>query len=293
VSEPEVHLLIARLAELVVAPAALALAARHLVVQRGRSAAVVDLVVLSLYGFLVEQVGVAHFDRYTYGEAFMAVPLGVPVAVAVTWCAVLVAIEAMAAARGRGALATAALASGLGVLLDATMEGVAKAASLWSWTPPGECFGAPPGNYVGWVCIVFPWVALRRAGRSRLVAGAVGGIAVFTAGEAWTRLDLDRRLAAVAPFAIVAIAVVVAAAALAWPRRGRVAAAVAAYFVVLGGFAAFAAILGSARLGGVAAVVALAAGAVGFAEARSARRAEAVARTAVWEVPGGSGAPDV
>ena len=85
----------------------------------------------------------------------MLAPLGVPVAVALVWAAVISAALALAARRGLRPASARALAAALfAITLDLMIEPVAVRRGLWGWTPPGPWLGVPIGNFVGWAVIV-------------------------------------------------------------------------------------------------------------------------------------------
>jgi uncharacterized membrane protein len=141
--------------ELVVAPAALFGACVLGVRTLGRRRAAVELAAVALYGFMLELVVMRVFGSHTYGREWLAAPLGVPLAVAAVWAAVILAAMGLAARLGpaspSGRAATAAI---FGIALDLLMEPVAMRSGLWQWTPPGAWLGVPVGNFVGWALIV-------------------------------------------------------------------------------------------------------------------------------------------
>lgn len=121
----------------------------------GRRRAAVELVALALYGFMIELVVMRVFGSHSYGSEWLLAPLGVPLAVAAVWAAVILAAMGLAARLGppspAGRAVTAAI---LGIALDMLMEPVAMRSGLWLWTPPGPWLGVPVGNFVGWALIV-------------------------------------------------------------------------------------------------------------------------------------------
>lgn len=138
-----------------VAPAALfgawVMGARTL----GRKRAAVELVALALYGFMIELVVMRVFGSHSYGSEWLVAPLGVPLAVAAVWAAVILAAMGLAARLGPPSPAGRAItAATLGIALDTLMEPVAMRCGLWQWTPPGPWLGVPVGNFVGWSLIV-------------------------------------------------------------------------------------------------------------------------------------------
>ena len=129
-------------------------------------------------------------------------PLGVPLAVAFVWAAVIVAAMAVGWRYGaRTPLLRATTAALAAVSLDTMIEPVAVRLGLWTWTPPGPWLDVPVGNFVGWMIIVgaYAWGAERWADgggvpavarRAALAAACVG--ALILVGLAWTTLGLER-----------------------------------------------------------------------------------------------------
>jgi uncharacterized membrane protein len=189
--------------ELVAAPLAFALAFRHAQKALGAGRAAVEMLALVLYGYALERVVIAVFASHEYVPAWRAAPGGVPVAVAVTWAAVIVSVMAQAArVGGASCFGRAGRAALFGIALDLLMEPVAAARGLWAWTPSGPWLGVPLGNFVGWGVIVGVYTfgaerfgdaaslgaqALRRAA---LGAAAVGALVVV--GVAWRSLRAER-----------------------------------------------------------------------------------------------------
>jgi len=159
--------------------------------------------VLAAYGYSLELAAIGVFASHEYGDGWAMAPLGVPVAVAVVWAAVISSAMALAPRLGlRSALGRGAAAAVIAIALDFVMEPVAVRAGLWSWTPPGPWLGIPVGNFVGWAVVVGSYTAaaerwhyegtltvsaLRRTGL------AAASIAVLLAvGALWTRFEAER-----------------------------------------------------------------------------------------------------
>src|SRR6266540_112258 len=127
---------------------------------------------------------------------------GVPVAVAVTWSAVIVAAMSLASRLARSSVGRAAAAALIGISLDLLMEPVAVRAGLWSWTPPGPWLDVPAGNFIGWAVIMgaYTFGAERWGASGPLAAQAVrrlalGGAAVgvlLGVGTVWHALGAER-----------------------------------------------------------------------------------------------------
>ena len=191
--------------EFVVAPVAILLAFRHARAALGARRAAGELLTLAAYGFAQERISMTVFGSHRYGAGWVLAPMGVPVAVALVWAAVISSALGLAARRGlRPAWARALGAALFAVTLDLTIEPVAIRRGLWEWTPPGPWLGVPIGNFVGWVVIVAGYGigAERWAGDGRfgveairrllLAAAALG--ALVAVGTVWTRLGMEAAL---------------------------------------------------------------------------------------------------
>jgi uncharacterized membrane protein len=188
--------------ELLAAPGAFALAALHARRALGSGRAAVELLALVAYGYGLERTAIAAFTSHDYGHAWRSAVGGVPVAVAVTWSAVIVAAMALASRLARSSVGRAAAAALIGISLDLLMEPVAVRAGLWSWTPPGPWLEVPVGNFVGWAVIMgaYTFGAERWGGSGTLATQAVrrlalGGAAVgvlLGVGMVWRALGAER-----------------------------------------------------------------------------------------------------
>jgi uncharacterized membrane protein len=189
--------------EWIVAPVAFGLAFRHAARALGAGRATVELAALAGYGFALEWVAIAVFASHRYGAAWSLAPLGVPLAIAIVWAAVITSGMALAVRAGaRSAWRRAALAAALGIALDLMMEPVAVRLGLWEWTPRGPWLAVPIGNFVGWAVIVGGytygaehWAAPRALARdawrrAALAAAAIG--ALVAVGLLWTHLGAER-----------------------------------------------------------------------------------------------------
>jgi hypothetical protein len=182
--------------ELVVAPAAFAAAFLHARRALGGGRAAGELLALAAYGYALEAVAIRVFASHDYGAGWSVAPLGVPVAVALVWAAVISSAMALAARNGpRGIAARAAVAALIAVSLDLLIEPVAVRAGLWRWTPPGPWLGVPIGNFVGWAVIVagYAYGAERLSAEGgtlhealrRLAVAAASVLALVLVGLAW------------------------------------------------------------------------------------------------------------
>jgi hypothetical protein len=184
----------------VVAPLAAALAFAEARRAWGTRRAALEFAALVAYGFLLERVAMTLFASHRYAEAWTLAPLGVPLAVAVVWAAVILSCAALAPAEPRARrVVSAAL---LAVTLDLGIEPAAVRAGLWRWTPPGPWLDVPIGNSVGWAVIVggYTWglerwplrggAAAALAFRLALAAGCIA--ALVAVGLAWTSAGTER-----------------------------------------------------------------------------------------------------
>jgi uncharacterized membrane protein len=181
--------------ECVVAPCAVAAAALHAARALGWKQAMVELGALVAYGFALEKTAMVVFSSHGYAAAWRLAPLGVPIAIAAVWGALIVSGLAAAGRSGLPSpLARAAAAAAWGIVLDLLMEPVAVRAGLWEWTPPGPWLGVPMGNFVGWAVIVgaYAFGAERWGGVRRLflAAGAIALLVVV--GIAWRAAGAER-----------------------------------------------------------------------------------------------------
>jgi uncharacterized membrane protein len=191
--------------EFLVAPVAILLAFLHARAALGTRRAAAELLTLAAYGFALERISMSAFGSHRYGPGWVLAPLGVPIAVALVWAAVISSALALAARRGlRPAPARALAAALFAVTLDLTIEPVAIRRGLWEWTPPGPWLGVPIGNFVGWVVIVAGYGigAERWAGGGRFATEAVRRLllaatalaALIAVGTLWTRLGMEAAL---------------------------------------------------------------------------------------------------
>ncbi len=184
------------------APIAVALAFDHARRALGARRAAAELAALAVYGFTVELVAMTLFRSHAYAAAWWAAPLGVPLAVAAVWSAVIVSAMAVAGRHEATPVMRAVTAAVVAIALDLLIDPMATRAGLWQWTPPGPWLGVPIGNFVGWGVIVgvYAYGADRWAGTGRgpfqplrrVALSAACIVVLVTIAEFWTRLDLER-----------------------------------------------------------------------------------------------------
>jgi hypothetical protein len=188
--------------EAVVAPIAVALAFDHARRALGTARAAAEMAALAVYGFTVELVAMTLFASHAYSASWWAQPLGVPLAVAAVWSAVIVSAMSVAGRHESTALGRAVTAAVVAVALDLLIDPVATRAGLWRWTPPGPWLGVPIGNFVGWSVIVgvYAYGADRWAGTGRgpfqplrrLALSAACIVVLVIIAEIWTRAGSER-----------------------------------------------------------------------------------------------------
>lgn len=124
------------------------------------------------YGFLIEYSQVSKASPpYHYTQALVALPGPVPLGVVLSWgtilYAVLATLRALAAPRWLAPVLAGLLATGIDLVSDPAFVSL----GFWVWALPGEWFGIPWTNYVGWFVIVTSFVAwlalLQRHGPAR------------------------------------------------------------------------------------------------------------------------------
>jgi uncharacterized membrane protein len=191
--------------EVVVTPIAAALAFDHARRALGARHAAGELAALAAYGFTVEAVAMTVFGSHEYDASWRLAPLGVPLAIAVVWAAVITSAMAVAgrheSSRGWRAFTAAVVA----IALDLMIDPVATRAGLWDWTPPGPWLGVPIGNFVAWGLIVGVytygaelWPGTGRTAFQplrRLALAAACIVVLVLVATAWTSLGLERAFA--------------------------------------------------------------------------------------------------
>jgi uncharacterized membrane protein len=185
-----------------VAPIAAALAFDHARRALGAGRAAGEMLALAAYGFTVEVVAMALFATHVYDSSWRAVFLGMPLAVAVVWAAVIISAMAVAGRHERWRGWRAFTAAVVAIALDLIIDPVATRAGLWDWTPPGPWLGVPIGNFVAWGLIVGTYAYGAElwpgAGRARfepvrrLALAAACIVVLMLVASVWTSLGLER-----------------------------------------------------------------------------------------------------
>ena len=134
--------------------------------------AILSLLVLSVFAYAVEAVGVATgfpYGPFHYGDAMGPRFAGlVPYLLPVSY--VPLVVGAVAATWGSRFLLHVLKATLLLVWMDAVLDPGAAALGFWSWPDGGAYYGVPLGNYAGW-----------------LLSGAVATALLLTTGR-WTTI---------------------------------------------------------------------------------------------------------
>lgn len=125
-----------------------------LVRQLGARRGAVALVAVSLFGYLIEGVGVA--THLPYGEFYYGEPLGprlfglVPYLLPLSY--VPLVIGAVAVVAGATTPARRIILGGLLlVVIDGVLDPGAVSLGFWIWPGGGPYYGIPLSNYVGWL----------------------------------------------------------------------------------------------------------------------------------------------
>ncbi|MFB6218925.1 MAG: carotenoid biosynthesis protein [Halobacteriaceae archaeon] len=170
-----------------------------------------------VYGVILEQLVILHFDAYRYPvEEYILTVADVPVVIGLGWAAIL--YSGLHAGRRLGVPARA-LPPFVGLFalhIDLAIDAVAIRVPFWTWASPGAWFGVPLGNFMGWFLVgtLFPaaWLGLRRLGPlARGPVAVVAAVAGIVAGlELWSALTptVAHKAAVLGAVAAVAAAVV-------------------------------------------------------------------------------------
>lgn len=148
-----------------------------------------------VYGLILEKLVIVAFGAYTYpAESYLLDVLGVPLAIAFGWSAVIYAGTTTARAYGVPLPSLPGFVALYALHVDLSMDAIAIRVPFWTWTPPGPWFGVPLGNFFGWFAVAFlfaGWFELlrRRVANPVALGGGtlVGALAtLLVALELWT-----------------------------------------------------------------------------------------------------------
>ncbi|AXG07089.1 carotenoid biosynthesis protein [Haloplanus rubicundus] len=146
-----------------------------------------------VYGLILEKLVIVAFGAYTYpAEAYLFDALGVPLAIAFGWSAVIYAGTTTARAYGVPLPSLPGFVALYALHIDLSMDAIAIRVPFWTWTPPGPWFGVPLGNFFGWFAVAFLFAGwfelLRRRVSHPLALG--GGTLVAALGTLLVALEL-------------------------------------------------------------------------------------------------------
>ena len=134
----------------------------------GARRAAVALLVLSVFGYVIEGFGVATglpYGSFFYGEALGPKLFGLaPYILPVSY--VPLVIGAVAATGSRGILSWILKSALLLTLIDGVLDPGAASLGFWVWPEGGPYYGVPVSNYLGW-----------------LLSGALGSFLLLAAGR--------------------------------------------------------------------------------------------------------------
>jgi uncharacterized membrane protein len=109
-----------------------------------------------VYGLILEKLVIVAFGAYTYpAESYLLDVLGVPLAIAFGWSAIIYAGTTTARAYGVPLRSLPGFVALYALHVDLSMDAIAIRVPFWTWTPPGPWFGVPLGNFFGWFCVAF------------------------------------------------------------------------------------------------------------------------------------------
>ena len=135
----------------------------------GPARALLSLLVLSVFAYTVESVGVTTglpYGDFYYGDALGPRALGlVPFLLPLSYAPLVVGATAAAWTNNTRLLHIAG-ATLLLVWMDAVLDPGATALGFWVWPQGGAYYGVPPSNYAGW-----------------LLSGAIATILLLTTGR--------------------------------------------------------------------------------------------------------------
>ena len=113
------------------------------------------------FGLAVEVLFVTLFDGYEYGRFLLRLPVGggetVPIWVALGWGTIIWTAMQAGSRAGFTWWVRPAMDALLAVSLDIALDPIAEALGWWHWLRPGQFFGIPCDNFIGWVLIVWSY----------------------------------------------------------------------------------------------------------------------------------------
>lgn len=161
-------------------------------------------IVAMLFGFAIEAYFVLAYGGYSYGDFLLSISLSghaVPLWVAGGWGAIIYATSKFSDTTKLPWWARPALDALLAVSADLVLDPLAEHFGWWHWIRPGQFFGVPCDNFIGWMLIVGGFSLATRSGYHYLEPGKhkwrdalipVAAVPVAVSGVACAQLLLDK-----------------------------------------------------------------------------------------------------
>jgi uncharacterized membrane protein len=152
-----------------------------------------------VYGLLLEKLVILYFDSYAYPASKMLDAFGIPLAIGFGWSAVIYSAYVTGRTFGLSRRHLPVFAGLYAVHLDLAMDAIAIRVPFWTWNGPGDWFGVPLGNFLGWylVALFFTFVYQRVSERTTnpllVGAGSILGavLLLIPTLEIWTEITGD------------------------------------------------------------------------------------------------------
>lgn len=131
------------------------------------TAALATLFAGMMFGFAIEVFFVTQYAGYAYGDFLIDPPVwghSVPLWVAAGWGTIIYISMAATDRMGFQWYFRPLLDGLLAVSLDLTLDPIAEATGWWHWVRPGQFFGVPCDNFIGWLLIVSSFSFFLRLG---------------------------------------------------------------------------------------------------------------------------------
>jgi uncharacterized membrane protein len=109
------------------------------------------------FGLAIEVYFVTQYSGYSYGDFLVDFTLGdhhVPLWVAAGWGTIIYVSMKASDRMGIPLFLRPFLDGLLALSLDLTLDPVAEALGWWNWSRPGQAWGVPYDNFIGWLLIV-------------------------------------------------------------------------------------------------------------------------------------------
>jgi len=123
-------------------------------IKRGKNY-LVELITISIYGLLLEILGVNWAGGYVYGD-FLVKIYGAPVAVALGWGVIIYTSMATVDRFDVAQKIRPFMVTLFALNIDLSMDAIAIREGLWTWTgDPGFWFNVPGPNFINWFVVSF------------------------------------------------------------------------------------------------------------------------------------------